>query len=516
VYKSANAPAIASDGSLVDPTTGAQLQFTDPRVFNGIVQCGGAGQPSGCVKGHLFNPGPRFGFAWDPWGNGKWAIRGGYGVFFEHGNGNEQNVEALEATAPLVLNPSQPNIIGYNNIGSSSGGAVLAFPLGFNAIATRAGWPYVQQWNLNVQHELPQHFVTSVAYVGSKGTHLGRRIDLNQVVPLPLSQNPFGPGQSLGNTGPIDPGTGQPVGACAGPGGDPNNPTSWNPGQTVVGTNSALTALAAARLNIACGADPNPNRPFVGFSSINFPEFQANSIYHALQFSARRTIAPLTLSFAYTYSHSIDDASDGGAFNNPSFVDSYDTRRSRATSDFDQRHLLNITYVYDLPFFRGATGFSHALLGDWQFSGLITSQTGTAFNVLFTDFSDNAGVSNGSGPGTYPDLVGNPHSNVPASAAGPGPLLYNPNAFAAPRGLTFGNAGRNILHIPRRTNFDMSLLKHFKIKETMSLEFRAEAFNIFNHTQWNGVDNDFASGSFLHPSGAHRARTLQFGLKFLF
>jgi len=494
VYKSANAPAIASDGSLVDPTTGAQLQFTDPRVFNGIVQCGGTGQPSGCVKGHLFNPGPRFGFAWDPWGNGKWAIRGGYGIFFEHGNGNEQNVEALEATAPLVLNPSQPNIIGYNNIGSSSGGAILAFPLGFNAIATRAGWPYVQQWNLNVQHELPQHFVTSVAYVGSKGTHLGRRIDLNQVVPLPLSQNPYKPGEAIG----------------------PNDCTPDINGNFFTPSGTPITGQAAINLGIACGNDPNPNRPFVGFSSINFPEFQANSIYHALQFSARRTIAPLTLSVAYTYSHSIDDASDGGAFNNPSFVDSYDTRRSRASSDFDQRHLLNITYVYDLPFFRGATGFSHALLGDWQFSGLITSQTGTAFNVLFTDFSDNAGVSNGSGPGTYPDLVGNPHSNVPASAAGPGPLLYNPNAFAAPRGLTFGNAGRNILHIPRRTNFDMSLLKHFKIKETMNLEFRAEAFNIFNHTQWNGVDNDFSGGSFLHPSGAHRARTLQFGLKFLF
>ena len=109
----------------------------------------------------------------------------------------------------------------------------------------------------------------------------------------------------------------------------------------------------------------------------------------------------------------------------------------------------------------------------------------------------------------------------PASTGGTGPLLYNPNAFAAPRGLTFGNAGRNILHNPRTTNFDMSLLKQFKFTESTGLEFRAEAFNVFNHTEFyvNGVagdNHDQASGNFLHPAGAHRGRTLQFGLKFLF
>ena len=225
-----NAVAIASDGSLIDPVTSAQLAINDPRVTNGVVQCGASGQPSGCVKGHLFNPGPRIGFAYDPWGNGKTAIRGGYGIFFEHGNGNEQNVESLEATPPFVLLPSQPNIQGYTNIGSG-GGAILAFPLGFNAIDTRGGWPYVQQWNLNVQHDFPFHLVSSVAYVGSKGTHLGLGRDVNQLTHVADSENPFAVGETLGNTGPvIDPVTQATAGACAGPGGDPNNPTPWNPG----------------------------------------------------------------------------------------------------------------------------------------------------------------------------------------------------------------------------------------------------------------------------------------------
>jgi carboxypeptidase family protein len=532
-----------SDAPAINPATGA---LVGGNPFNGVAQCGGkggavtlSGFPSaavagdsnaGCVRGHLFNPAPRVGFAWDPWGNGKTAVRGGYGIFFEHGNGNEANVEALEATPPLVLIPTQTNIVGgcaanttgYECIG---GTGAPVFPLGFNVIDTRGIWPYAQQWNLNVQHELPQHIVASVAYVGSKGTHLGQKRNFNQWPALPLSQNPFGPGQSLDNTGPIDPGTGQPVGACAGPGGDPNNPTSWNPGQTVVGTNSALTALAAAHLNIACGADPNPNRPFTGFADLAGAVFAANSNYHSFQLGMRRAIAPLVLSVAYTYSHSIDNASDGSIFGGGSFVDANDVHRARASSDFDQRHSVNISYVYDLPFFKGA-GLAHNALGGWQLAGVTSIQTGVPFSVVFSGFSDNAGVSNGAGPGTYADLVGDPHGAIPSGCAtvATGPLLFNPCAFAAPRGLTFGNAGRNLLHMPRTTNFNMSLLKQFKINETTGFEFRAEAFNIFNHTQWTGssaggvnINNDFSTtGTFLHPSGARRARTLQFGLKFLF
>jgi hypothetical protein len=104
-----------------------------------------------------------------------------------------------------------------------------------------------------------------------------------------------------------------------------------------------------------------------------------------------------------------------------------------------------------------------------------------------------------------------------ANVAGvPGPLLYNPTMFIAPRGLTFGNAGRDILTNPRQTNFDVGLFKRFPVHDRMSIEFRIEAFNVFNHTEWNGVNNAFASSTFLHATGAHRARTMQFGLKVLF
>ena len=192
---------------------------------------------------------------------------------------------------------------------------LLAFPLGFNAIATKGLFPYVQQWNLNVQHELPQHIVTSIAYVGSKGTHLGQRRELNQVLPVPLANNPYKPGEPIDA---IDPLTGLPHDDC---------------GTMQTASGAAITGQAAINLGIACGGDPNPNRPFLGFSGINGLAFGANSSYNAFQFSARRAIAPLTLSVAYTYSHSIDNGSDGGAFvaNSP-FIDAYNFSSARASS----------------------------------------------------------------------------------------------------------------------------------------------------------------------------------------
>jgi len=119
---------------------------------NGIVQCGvTAGVPDGCMQSHWFNPAPRIGFAWDPKGDGKWAIRGGYGVFFEHTNGNEGNTESLENSPPLANVVQKVQILGYANIAASGGGAAQ-LPLGVVSIPTKVLWPYMQQWHLDVQY----------------------------------------------------------------------------------------------------------------------------------------------------------------------------------------------------------------------------------------------------------------------------------------------------------------------------------------------------------------------------
>src|SRR5215472_1347630 len=120
------------------------------------------------------------------------AIRGGYGIFYEHTNGNEANTESLEGSPPFSLNASQFNINGYANIGGG-----LLFPLAVNSVPNKAIWPYVQQWHLDVQKELPSHVIATVSYVGSKGTHLTQQRNLNQLLPVPVSENPFAPGQPI-------------------------------------------------------------------------------------------------------------------------------------------------------------------------------------------------------------------------------------------------------------------------------------------------------------------------------
>ncbi len=187
-----------------------------------------------------------------------------------------------------------------------------------------------------------------------------------------------------------------------------------NAGAGTLSNGTPLTAAASANLNVACGNDANPFRPFQGYGGINRIETTANSIYNALQVSVRRTVGAFNLSLAYTYSHSIDDSSDRS---DTTFVDSYDPGRTRASSNFDVRHNLVASYVYSVPFFRG-TGFARTALGGWQVSGITTIQSGTPVTVTNgTAFGDNAGVGNGLGAGSFPDLVGDPAERLRQQSA---------------------------------------------------------------------------------------------------
>ena len=502
--------------------------------FNGWVDCGVTpGIPAGCMTGHLFNPAPRLGFAWDPRGDGKWALRGGYGVFFEHTNQGEANAGTLEQYNPLTQTATVFNKVGYDSIVPQTGTATS--PLSFISIPNKAIWPYVQQWHLDIERNVGRDTVATVSYVGSKGTHLTRSYEYNQIVPVSPALNPYLPGQTISTAD------------C--------NSVSINPANnqsTATVNGDTITGSWANNLAVACGNDPDPYRPYVGIGSITRKEETASSSYNALEVALRHSIGGLQLNFAYTYSHSIDDSSD---WNDGGFLNSYNLNGYRASSNFDQRHNLNIGYVYDLPFFK-SPGLTNKFLGGWEWSGITLIQSGSPFSVYNGGVnsipSDNAGVGNGfSTAGSYPDLVGDPRASVPnVSSPGFGPLLFNPAAFVAPTGLTFGDAGRNILNNPWRTNFDMALLKHIPVTESKYFEFRAEAFNVFNHTEWlwlggdagSAADNANGSGvtganligcyggannsagdpscttstPFLRPTAAHNARILQLALKFIF
>jgi hypothetical protein len=559
----------------------------DPGVVTdlGLVQCGVDGTPSGCMKGHLFNPAPRVGFAWDPMGDGKASIRGGYGIFFEHGTGNEANTGSLEASSPLVLSMTQPLPLSYPCIGNVGYGVAFdpsnsactldpahpapppgsAYPLDVTGIPTQAVWSYAQQWSFGAQRELTPNVVANFAYVGSKGTHLTIERQLNQLPPLPASENPFGPNEPLTlsdcDVSPI---------AGGGHPGDGTTPFLLQSGTIVTPQNPAYVHLQAA-----CTSPYIPNvnslpHPYPGLGRILSLQNVADSTYHAFQATLRRARGPLTAGLSYTYSHSIDDASDRS---DPVLVNSYDLRENRASSNFDERHLLNFSYLYQIPNFARwlwesawapesqdtsstpancCSRTMDEMFGGWEISGVTLFQSGTPFTVINSagntgvSLTDNAGVSSGLGIAeSYPDVVhglpqpGNSYQSF-------GPLLDNPSQFVAPRGLTFGDAGRNFLNNPSRLNFDMSLLKHFKVTESSELQLRAEFFNIFNHTEFRIYDPDnpgssgnnvvscyagpvYSAGfqatggadcvtgaSFLHPLDAHRPRTIQFGLKYSF
>ena len=273
-----------------------------------------------------------------------------------------------------------------------------------------------------------------------------------------------------------------------------------------------LTGQAATNLAVACGNDPNPYRNYQGYGSITSLEYGANSSYNALQVALRRTGAKFQFNVAYTWSHSIDDSSDRY---DTTFVDSYNLRRSRADSNFDQRQILNIGYVYEVPSI--AHGALHHIVDGWELSGLVSWQTGSPYSVLNGQYGDNAGVGNYIASGSFVDVIGDPNKNVPAG------MQYNPAAFALPTGLTFGNAGRNILRNPSRTNFDMGLFKRFPITEARYFELRAEGFNVFNHTELGNIGNTTLTCStgancegFLVATSAHNARIMQLALKFIF
>ena len=408
-----------------------------------------------------------------------------------------------------------------------------------------------------------------MAYVGSQGTHLAVERQLNQLQPLPLNQNPFGPTEPLT----IADCTSTPPGyGSSNHPGDGLTPFLLQGGALVTPTSPAYVDLPAACTNPFI---PNVNsltgHGYPGLGRVLSLQNPASSTYHGLQFTMRHVSGPLTAGISYSYSHSIDNSSDRS---DPILVNSFDLRENRASSNFDERHLVNLSYVYRLPLrsfvdsihdwtwsessksptpSKDCCRISNLFLDGWELSGVTLAQSGVPFTVINSagntgiSLTDNAGVAGGYRiAASYPDVNKSlPATNVRSNPQSFGPLIGNPAQFVAPRGLTFGDAGRNYLNNPGRLNFDLSLIKHTKIRETGELEFRAEAFNIFNHTEFRlyDVNNPGRTGnniiscyagqfysagfegkgadcitgaSFLHPIDAHRPRTIQLGLKLAF
>ena len=261
----------------------------------------------------------------------------------------------------------------------------------------------------------------------------------------------------------------------------------------------------------------NTRRPLYGMdpnvSDVSYFTTDGLSEYYAFQLTVdKRLSRGLTAILGYTWSHAIDDVplEFGGGNAGPQPQDPRNIRAERGNSIIDMRHRLTVSYLYQFPFGKGQAMLNHGglvdlVLGGWQTNGILTVQTGLPFTPVLQTSTTNTGTS------SRPNVVGTvsyPHTLQ---------HWFDPSAFSTPAPYTYGNAGRDILFGPGRTNWDMSLFKNFVIREQMRFEFRAEAFNVFNHPQFglpNATIGNAQVGQITSTVG--NPRQLQMGLRFQF
>jgi len=251
-------------------------------------------------------------------------------------------------------------------------------------------------------------------------------------------------------------------------------------------------------------------RPIPQLSQINDIRWNGWAAYHALTVAAKRRFTKgLMLDANWTWSHSIDDASDPGAtFNETNLPQNvYDLAAEKASSSFDHRQRVVVSFIYQLPWPKDSISWVRVLFEQWQAGGNFTAQSGAPFTVNIS--SDQANI--GAGPAQRPNVSGNPNE---------GPMTpqqwFNTSVFSLPALYTFGNAPRNSALGPGLQEFDLSLQKDIRPTEATKLQFRAEAYNLFNHPHFNIPNRTAFTANFGSISSAQDSRQLQMALKLVF
>jgi hypothetical protein len=257
--------------------------------------------------------------------------------------------------------------------------------------------------------------------------------------------------------------------------------------------------------------DPNPRRPYPQAGALSNLKTIATSKYNGLTIKAeQRYWRGLSFIASYAFQKSVDLNSE---FGGTSPQDNQNIRASMGPSGFDQTHVFNTGYSWEIPSGR-LSGVTKQILGGWQTTGIWTLETGRPFN-LGIQF-DNANVGS---RGNYqrPNLVGDPFPSGWTKTYGPGGLYFNPAAFSVAPQYTFGNLGRNALRGPGFRNFDIGIFKNFRFTERVRLQYRAEGFNAFNNVNFGNPGGTLGTANFGRITGTqNNQRSIQMGLKLSF
>ncbi len=400
---------------------------------------------------------PRFGFAWSPRGSKSTTIRGGYGIFYD--------VSAVGGVQGLYQNPPFAFEYGFT---SDNITPVRTLATGFpvvqrpaldtysgNIILTQLDYVQglVQQWNLNVQRELPGSMVLTLAYAGTRGTHLqDKGFNLNTATP--------GPG---------------------------SNPRARRPYPQYNNFNSILSRGDVNYQSFQVKGEKRMSHGFYYLLSYTWSKSLTNGLSQNVGVGTGIKYFPLALSIA-------------------------GKNADKAMADTDIRHSFTLSYLYDLPFGRGRAflnnlqGVSQAILGNWQVNGITRLRTGFPLHPSMS-------VSqSGTAFGNRPDRICDGTLDNPTPAK-----FFNTSCFVVPAAGVLGNSARSLLSGPGQVNFDFSVFKTFSIREGSDLQFRTEFFNIFNTAQFDFPGLAVGAANFgVLQATINSSRQVQFALKFRF